>query len=50
MGAKTYMIDPSVAELSTGSAIGISLFTIVGGWIIYDFLCTRLVGNDTILA
>lgn len=37
--AKLYMVDPNIAELTSLQAIGIGLFTIFGGWIIYDLLC-----------
>jgi len=41
--AGTRLIDPSVADLSTASAIGLSLAGIALAWIVYDILC-RTVG------
>ncbi|WP_037493713.1 urate hydroxylase PuuD [Sneathiella glossodoripedis] len=38
-GAEIYLIDKSVADISTDAAILIGLGSLVGGWVIYDFLC-----------
>ena len=40
--ARTYMIDPSVADLSPWQAIAISVGLLVAGWLVYDQLCKRL--------
>jgi len=40
--AGIYMIDRSVADLSSLQAIGISIALIIAGWIVYDQLCKRL--------
>jgi uncharacterized membrane protein len=40
--ARTYMIDPSVADITPAVAIAISIATIVGSWVLYDQLCKRL--------
>jgi uncharacterized membrane protein len=42
--AGTRLIDPSVADLSTASAIGLSIAGIALAWIVYDVLC-RTVGT-----
>jgi uncharacterized membrane protein len=42
--ADTRLIDPSVADLSTASAIALSLAGIALAWIVYDVLC-RTVGT-----
>lgn len=48
VGAEVYLIDPSVADLSTTSAIVIALAFLVGGWIVYDLLCkTPLARSDS---
>jgi len=47
--ASIYMIDRSVADLSSVQAIGISIALIIAGWIVYDQLCKRL-GLDHELA
>jgi uncharacterized membrane protein len=46
--ADTYLIDPSVADLSTAAAIAISVSGLVLAWLAYDLLC-RVVGNDLVL-
>lgn len=42
--AGTRLIDPSVADLSTASAIALSLAGIALAWVVYDILC-RTVGT-----
>jgi uncharacterized membrane protein len=43
--ASMYMIDPTVAELSSFVAIAIGLGALLGGWIIYDLLCKSALVN-----
>ncbi len=45
--ADLYLIDPSVMLLSTWQAIGISVASLLGGWIIYDQLCKSSLGKQT---
>jgi len=45
-GAQVYLIDPSIAELSPLTAVGIAAAVIVGGWFIYDVLCKTKLGSD----
>jgi uncharacterized membrane protein len=47
--ADTYLIDKSVADLSSGEAIAISVGLLVVAWVVYDMLC-RLVRNELVLA
>ncbi len=47
-GASTMLIDRSVADLSSTSAIAISAGSLLAGWLIYDLLC-RLIRNDAVL-
>ena len=47
--ADTYLIDKSVADLSTSEAIAISIAGLVLAWVVYDALC-RLLGNELVLA
>jgi uncharacterized membrane protein len=47
--AGTYLIDKSVADLSEGEAIGISVALLGVSWVVYDGLC-RLVRNELVLA
>jgi uncharacterized membrane protein len=50
-GADIYLIDRSVAELSAGAAVAISILLIAGGWIAYDLLCRSPLGrHETALA
>jgi uncharacterized membrane protein len=44
-GAELYLIDPHVLELSTWSAVLISLFGLALGWIAYDRLCKSTIGE-----
>ncbi len=45
-GAELFLIDPTVRELTPTQAILISLGSIIGGWLIYDFLCKSPLGAD----
>ena len=40
--AGTRLIDPSVADLSTGEAVALSVVGIVLAWVVYDLLCRTL--------
>ena len=46
VGADTYLIDPAVAALSPPQAIGISIGTLVVGWLLYDGLCRSVLGRN----
>lgn len=37
--ANMYLVDSSVKEMSSGVAIGISIASLIGGWVVYDLLC-----------
>jgi uncharacterized membrane protein len=50
IGAGTYLVDRSVLDISPGTAIAISVGSIVGGWLVYDALCRFLGGRETLLA
>lgn len=51
VGADLYLIDDKVLPLSQGEAIGISLVSLILGWVIYDLLCKSPLGkNDAALA
>ena len=43
--ASAMMIDKSVADLSSGQAIGIGIGTLVVGWTVYDLLCRSPLGK-----
>lgn len=47
MSPTLYMIDPSVANISPGLAISISVLSLAAVWLVYDRLCkTALVENN----
>ncbi len=46
-GADLYLIDQAVLELSPWQAIGISLASIVSGWVAYDLLCKSPLGRSS---
>jgi len=46
-GANVYLIDPSVADLSAPTAVGIAIAFIVGSWFFYDLLCKSPLARDT---
>ncbi len=47
--ADTYLVDPSVWDVSGGIAVGISVGVLAAGWAVYDGLCRLLVGRERIL-
>jgi uncharacterized membrane protein len=40
--ARTYMIDPAVADIPPLAAVAISVALLAAGWVFYDQLCRRL--------
>ncbi len=46
--AKSYLIDTTVLDINTTTAISISVGSLVIGWIIYDQMCKRLIRNKLI--
>src|SRR5205085_10793405 len=46
--ASTFLVDTSVADLSTGEAIAISVAGLAIAWLVYDGLC-RLLGRSELL-
>jgi uncharacterized membrane protein len=47
--ARTYLIDPTVADLSTLQAVGISIGLLAAAWLVYDVLCRILAGREVLL-
>ena len=47
--ASTFLVDPSVADLTTGEAIVLSIAGLALAWIVYDTLCRTLGSNDRLL-
>ncbi|GIV95543.1 MAG: membrane protein [Herpetosiphonaceae bacterium] len=50
MGGAAYMVDPNVAEISTGTAIAIGVSVLIMSWFIYDLLWRSPIGHNTPLA
>ena len=50
LNADTYLIDKSVADLSTGEAVAISVGLLVAAWLVYDVLCRLLAARPFVLA
>jgi uncharacterized membrane protein len=42
LNARTYMIDPSVRDISPATAVLVSAALLLAGWVYYDQLCKRL--------
>ena len=50
-GAEVYLIDPMVAELSPMTAVASAVVMLIGGWLVYDWLCRSPVGkNEAVLS
>ena len=47
--AQSYLIDPAVMPLTTLEAVGISIASLLVGWIIYDGICRSPIGRHTVL-
>jgi uncharacterized membrane protein len=43
LNAETYLIDPSIRQLTSVQAVGISVASLLAGWLVYNFLCKSLV-------
>jgi uncharacterized membrane protein len=50
LNANTYLIDRSVADLSTGQAVAISIGLLAAAWLVYDALCRVLASRPFVLA
>lgn len=49
MDAKSFLIDPQVADISTLTGVMIGITTLVVGWILYDMLCSSALVKKPIL-
>ena len=45
-GAELYLVDPNVRQLSSGTAILLSVSSLVVGWLAYDLACKSPLGRD----
>ena len=45
LNAQAMMVDRTVADLTSGQAIGLGLGSLVAGWIVYDLLCRSPLGK-----
>ncbi len=50
IGASSYLIDPKVMALTPAAAVGISVAFLAAGWVVYDFLCRRLMGQEGLMS
>ena len=50
LNADTYLIDKSVADLTTGEAVAISVGLLAAAWVVYDILCRLLASRPFVLA
>jgi uncharacterized membrane protein len=50
LNADQYLIDPSVADLSSGEAVAISVGLLAASWLVYDALCRVLGSRPLVLA
>ncbi len=50
VGARSFLIDPSVLVLTPGTAIAISIASLILGWFIYDGLCRIFERQPRVLA
>ena len=50
LNADQYLIDRSVADLSTGEAVAISVGLLAAAWVVYDLLCRVLGSRPLVLA
>jgi uncharacterized membrane protein len=50
LNADTYLIDKSVADLSAGEAVAISVGLLAAAWVVYDLLCRLLASRPLVLA
>jgi len=48
LNADQYLIDPSVADLTSGEAVAISMGLLAASWLVYDGLC-RVLGSHPLL-
>ena len=48
--ADTYLVDRTVANLSTAAAVAISVGILAAGWLVYDGLCRALGDRELLLA
>jgi uncharacterized membrane protein len=49
VGAQSFLIDPTRAQLSPGAGIAIGLAALVLGWLVYDLLCRSPLGQNNLL-
>ena len=45
--ADLFLVDPSIMPLSNWQAIGISVASLLAGWLVYDALCKSAIGQHT---
>lgn len=46
-GAESFLVSPEGPASAPGAAIGISIFSMIAGWLVYDTLCRSPLGQKT---
>ncbi len=46
VGAEAYLIDSRIAELTQWQAIGISIISLISGWVLYEILCSSAFASN----
>ena len=46
-GAEAFMINPKVMVLTPAQAVGLSIGSLVAGWVVYDLMCRSPIGRQT---
>ncbi|MGI9412335.1 MAG: urate hydroxylase PuuD [Hyphomicrobiales bacterium] len=46
-GAEAFMINPKVMDLTPAQAIGLSIGSLVAGWVVYDLMCRSPISHQT---
>ena len=47
LNAENYLIDPAVMALTQWQAIGLSVASLIAGWLVYDLLCRSSLSRNT---
>ena len=46
-GAEAFMINPKIMDLTPAQAIGLSIGSLIAGWVAYDLMCRSPIGQQT---
>lgn len=48
VGAREYLLDPAVSDISPAAAVALGVATLVVSWLVYDLLCRSPLGNGPV--